>query len=91
MTIELFARRFGASLMYSGVGLFVAAVVCWASVGDGGTVVHSIHTVAGSVLAVLGLVAISTGFAISAAVPSQAGQISRALSSESPGNVNDPD
>jgi hypothetical protein len=66
--------------------------MCWASVGDAGTVVHSIHTVAGSVLAVLGLVAISTGFAMSAAVPSaQADQIARARPSDSPGNASDPD
>lgn len=71
MTLESFARRLGAASALSGLALWVAAVVCWASVGDGGSVVHSIHMVAGWSLAVFGAVLIGIGLAISSGVPAR--------------------
>ena len=71
MTIEHLARRLGASLVFGGLGLFFAAVVSWSTVGDGGEVVRTIHTVAGSVMAVFGAVTLGIGLAISTAVPPQ--------------------
>lgn len=71
MTIERFASRVGASLALGGIGLVVAAVICWASIGDGGEAVHSIHTVAGWIFAVFGAVMTGSGLAISSAVPAR--------------------
>lgn len=70
MTIEAFTRRLSASLALSGVLLLAAAVVCWLSIGDGNDVVHSIHNVAGSVLAVFGIVFVAIGLALAVLVPS---------------------
>ncbi len=69
MTIEDFTRRLGASLALSGVFLLVTAFVSWISIGDGNGVVHSIHNVAGFVLAVFGVVFVAVGLALSAVVP----------------------
>ena len=69
MTLESFARRLGVALGFSGLGVWAAAAVCWSSVGDAGPVVHSIHTVAGSCLAVFGAVLIAIGVTISSGVP----------------------
>jgi hypothetical protein len=69
MTIEDFTRRLGASLALSGVFLLVTAFVCWVSIGDGDGVVHSIHNVAGFVLAVFGVVFVAVGLALGAVVP----------------------
>jgi hypothetical protein len=72
MTIERFALRVGISLMVAGGFLLVAATFCWATVGDGGEVVHSIHAVGGWMFLVFGLVMIGLGIAIVSAVPSNA-------------------
>jgi hypothetical protein len=66
MTIEVFTRRLSASLALSGVFLLVTAFVCWTSIGDGDDVVHSIHNVAGFVLAVFG---VAVGLALATLVP----------------------
>lgn len=71
MTLEKLASRLGAAMAFSGLGVWVAAVVCWASVGDAGPVVHSLHTVAGWSLAVFGAVLIVIGLTISSGVPPQ--------------------
>src|SRR4051812_39667332 len=69
MTLESFANRLALALTFSGAGVWVAAFVCWSSVGDGGPVVHSIHTVAGSVLAVFGTALIGIGLTILLGIP----------------------
>jgi hypothetical protein len=72
MTLESFASRLATGLALSGLGVWVAAVVCWASVGDAGPPAHSIHTVAGWCLAVFGTVLLGIGLTISSAVPPRA-------------------
>ena len=74
MTIEELARRVGGSLAFGGLGLILAAVVSWATIGDGGQIPHSIHTVTGWVLAFLGVVMIGSGLWISSPVRSQVDQ-----------------
>jgi hypothetical protein len=70
MTIELFVRRLAGSLGFSGVGLLIAATVFWSTVHEGDvSAVHSVHTVAGSVLAVFGVVMIVVSLALTAGVP----------------------
>lgn len=69
MTIEVFTRRLSASLALSGVFLLATAFVCWISIGDGDDVVHSIHNVAGFVLAVFGVVFVAVGLALATLVP----------------------
>lgn len=61
MTIELFVRRLGASLILGGVGLVAAAVLCWASIGEGGEVVHSLHVLVGWVLFLFGIIVTASG------------------------------
>jgi hypothetical protein len=79
MTLESFARRLGGAFAFSGLGVWVAAVVCWASVGDAGPVVHSIHTVAGWGLAVFGTVLIVIGLTITSGVPPEIPQDGRSV------------
>jgi hypothetical protein len=74
MTIELLARRLGASLAFGGLALWVAAAVSWATIGGGDEVVHSIHTVVGWVLVTFGGVMIASGLAITSAIPPRADQ-----------------
>jgi hypothetical protein len=71
MTLESFASRLGGALAFSGVGVWLAAVVCWATVRDAGPVVHSIHTVAGWGFAVFGTVLIVIGLSITSGVPAK--------------------
>jgi hypothetical protein len=66
MTLESLTQRLAASLALSGAFLLVAALVCWMSVGGGDDVVRSIHNVAGSILAVFGVVFVATGLTLSA-------------------------
>jgi hypothetical protein len=68
VTIELFARRVSAALALSGSGLLLAALIFWFNAGSAG-VVHSIHMVAGSAVALFGVVLIIIGLAISTAIP----------------------
>ena len=70
MTIELFARRLGASLAVGGMGLVVAAIMCWATVGtDSGEIVHTTHRLVGWVLALFGAIMTATGLALLAGPP----------------------
>lgn len=69
MTIELFARRLGTSLALGGLGLAVAAILCWASIGDAGEVVRSIHVLVGWVMALLGAIMTVTGLALLVSPP----------------------
>jgi drug/metabolite transporter (DMT)-like permease len=69
MTIERLTARIGACLGLGGLALVVAAVVCLASIGDGGPPVHSIHMVGGWILATIGAVMIASGIAIASAIP----------------------
>jgi len=69
MTIERFALRVGISLMVAGGFLVVAATFCWATVGDGGEVVHSVHAVGGWIFLVFALVIIGMGIAVVSTVP----------------------
>ncbi len=64
MTIELFARRLGTSLFLGGAGLIVAAILCWASTGGVGEVVHSIHVLVGWVFFLFGTIMTTTGLAL---------------------------
>jgi hypothetical protein len=72
MTIQLFARRVGAARVLGGLGLLFVATIVWSTVGDGGAVVHSIHSVAGSVVAAAGVVLVGIGLTISTAFPQRA-------------------
>jgi len=69
MTLDDFVRRLGASLALSGLFVVLSAVVCWTTVGGGSDVAHTVHNMAGWVLAVFGAVLIAVGLALSAAVP----------------------
>ena len=72
MTIDQLALRVGAALALGGIVPLVAAVCCWATVGDGDAAVHSVHAIGGWILAVFGMVMIGMGIAIASAVPSKA-------------------
>jgi len=54
LTLESFASRLGVAVGSSGLGVWAAAVVWWASTGDADPVVPSIHTLAGWGLALFG-------------------------------------
>ena len=70
MTIELFARRLGTSLAVSGMGLIVAAIMCWATIGAvSGEIVHTTHMLVGWVLALFGAILTATGLALLAGPP----------------------
>lgn len=71
MTIEVFARRIAASLGWCGFGLLIAAAIFWSTVGDGDEVVRSIHNVAGSIVAVFGVVLLAVSLTLSAGLPAR--------------------
>ena len=54
LTLESFASRLGVAVGSSGLGVWAAADVWWASTGDADPVVPSIHTLAGWGLALFG-------------------------------------
>jgi hypothetical protein len=74
MTTGLFARRVGAALVLGGLGLLLAATIVWSTVGDGGEVVQSIHSVAGSVLAAVAVVLTGIGITVSTAIRPEVGR-----------------
>jgi uncharacterized membrane protein YedE/YeeE len=74
MTLEVLVRRMGVSLALSGLFLWLSAVVCWMSVGDGNDVARTVHNVTGWALAVLGSVLVAIGLVLSARLPSAQGE-----------------
>jgi uncharacterized membrane protein YedE/YeeE len=69
MTLEVFVRRMSVSLALSGLFLWLSAVVCWMTVGDGNDVARTVHNVTGWALAVLGSVLVAIGLVLSPRMP----------------------